>query len=997
MLFVSVVTPYVRGSSIRICKYHYRELRGKGMAIKLRENPLQGANTHTQSKTCYAVWSFGNGESVAAAESGTFFNIKGNDVYPVTVATTSDFYDVHGFAQDDVWAVGTFGAIWRFNGVEWAPIENNPTQDTYDPTWFEAVWGRSSNDLYICGDNSEIIHFDGNEWHYLLKWDRVSPNPYPDRWYSLAGLDDGTIYAVGSPYEINNQWKGGVVRIRPGQEPELLDAPTKTPFINAIARIPNTDELLLCGGDGTLCRIIGNRITREAKDVVQKNDKLYAIDAIDENNIIVVGWSGVLLHFKDGHWTRRYMASRPFLEGIAYCGNNMYTAVGWMGKILSYDVSNNHWSCLHNGRVNETNSLAISHDDSLIASCGGNLIVRTSTGNYQQYLPCSCDVTIAVGLGNGRALLAGNNGYTAEVSVQSNGRLVYHHQSGENAAWAIACGTSVFNDAFLGCSDLAIRMWSNGTLTEIEGVATLLQGINEEFKFTSLQCVNKTTFLARLNTGYSTPLDTYLIDLKKVEATRLDIAEEEVVVTDNRRMFVISSNAIYRVTDNNDRDRWEEVVSIKSHWLSSDEIITSATISNGNFVLGGSRGTVLFIDAHYSVSSMHSGSYSNVTSIACIHKSVVYVGLRWGRVKRLEMKRGEIEGYSISAPTWWGALATSSGTLICGQDGALGMLNKDEKTVELQQSYGSKDYLCCVKLNSTLMCLAGVEKITLWRESESPVMFSIANFVFTTANYFNGSLYLGTSNGQVLIIPDSSLQSRQFSKVSITYLLEEVLPSPIVDLSVLNNGIRLVCENGEVYFVDDTTTRLFDVEGTLKRGAIPQNTEDVFMAGNVRRQFDTKPTSRMVVIKSESLSKTRDVEMPTKFGGRLLTKEVSAYAQDEKEGFWFGGQSGELVILVDDEWFQVSTGIGNHLQSITSAHDRLFVCGRFGAVRFGDMDIFRARIAELRQPQELRLEAQNGEPTPMLMNQGVNLELTERRVLDMFEGLDEADQQLPID
>ncbi|MEM7421594.1 MAG: hypothetical protein AAF364_18000, partial [Pseudomonadota bacterium] len=143
------------------------------MATKLRENPLQAANTHTQSKTCYAVWSAGNGESIAAAESGTFFHINDSAVKPIRVNSTSDFYDVHGFAPDDVWAVGTFGAIWHFDGNEWTEVENNPTMNTYDPTWFEAVWGNSSNDLYVCGDNSEILHFDGNEWTYLMKWDRI--------------------------------------------------------------------------------------------------------------------------------------------------------------------------------------------------------------------------------------------------------------------------------------------------------------------------------------------------------------------------------------------------------------------------------------------------------------------------------------------------------------------------------------------------------------------------------------------------------------------------------------------------------------------------------------------------------------------------------------------------------------------------------------------------------------------------------------------------------
>jgi len=284
----------------------------KEMATKLRENPLQASNTHTRSKTSYAVWSAGDGTAIAAAESGTFFHIEQDGVQAFKTTSTSDFYDVHGFAYDDVWAVGTFGAIWRFDGSHWFPITNNPSSGIFDPTWFEAVWGTSSENIFVCGDNSEILHFDGTNWKYLLKWDRVGPKEFPDRWYSLAGTDDGTIYAVGSPYsDSDGKVKAGFVRIKSGGAPELLDAQTSTSFLNAIARIPGTNELLLCGGSGTLRRIKDDEITIEAGDVIKENDKFYAIEAVDKDNIVVVGW-GVILTYDGTTWERKTIAGNPF-------------------------------------------------------------------------------------------------------------------------------------------------------------------------------------------------------------------------------------------------------------------------------------------------------------------------------------------------------------------------------------------------------------------------------------------------------------------------------------------------------------------------------------------------------------------------------------------------------------------------------------------------------------------------------------------------------------
>ena len=81
------------------------------------------------------------------------------------------------------------------------------------------------------------------------------------------------------------------------------------------------------------------------------------------------------------------------------------------------------------------------------------------------------------------------------------------------------------------------------------------------------------------------------------------------------------------------------------------------------------------------------------------------------------------------------------------------------------------------------------------------------------------------------------------------------------------------------------------------------------------------------------------------------------------------------------------------MQSVTSKHDRLVVCGRFGAVRFGDMTIFRARIEELNQHVELLPEV----AATVAIKPASNLGVVERRVYDMLEQ-DEVEMHcLPIE
>ena len=68
---------------------------------------------------------------------------------------------VLAFASDDVWFGVTNLIHWNGNNFEknWNPILNEFTDKTVN-----AMWGTSSSDFYVVGNNGKIAHYNGSEW-----------------------------------------------------------------------------------------------------------------------------------------------------------------------------------------------------------------------------------------------------------------------------------------------------------------------------------------------------------------------------------------------------------------------------------------------------------------------------------------------------------------------------------------------------------------------------------------------------------------------------------------------------------------------------------------------------------------------------------------------------------------------------------------------------------------------------------------------------------------
>lgn len=104
--------------------------------------------------------------------------------------------ELWGSGHDDVWAVGSKGAMVHFDGQSWERVEGVTDKDLY------AVWGAGRDDIYVGGDK-DLVHFDGELWESVpgFKRQRVTglwgsgPN---DVW---AATDQGLLHFDGKTWE----------------------------------------------------------------------------------------------------------------------------------------------------------------------------------------------------------------------------------------------------------------------------------------------------------------------------------------------------------------------------------------------------------------------------------------------------------------------------------------------------------------------------------------------------------------------------------------------------------------------------------------------------------------------------------------------------------------------------------------------------------------------------------------------------------------------------
>lgn len=101
------------------------------------------------------VWVVGSGGAVARYDGSGW-----------TTEDTGSFAELAGiwaFATDDIWVVGG-EELLHFNGSAWESTDLE-AQGIRDAT---GIWGLSPSDLWIVGDDGNVLHRDGDSWNRMV-------------------------------------------------------------------------------------------------------------------------------------------------------------------------------------------------------------------------------------------------------------------------------------------------------------------------------------------------------------------------------------------------------------------------------------------------------------------------------------------------------------------------------------------------------------------------------------------------------------------------------------------------------------------------------------------------------------------------------------------------------------------------------------------------------------------------------------------------------------
>jgi hypothetical protein len=148
------------------------------------------------------VWGSSNNDVFAVGDSGVILHYDGIKWSPMSSGTSQYLYGVGGNSGNDVYAVGDFGTVLHYNNGMWSQINQALTTET-----LKGIWGSSPSDIYIVGIDGTVLHYDGIAWAKIdssalftsmsTNYISVLADSTPINFNSVWGTSSSNVYMVG--------------------------------------------------------------------------------------------------------------------------------------------------------------------------------------------------------------------------------------------------------------------------------------------------------------------------------------------------------------------------------------------------------------------------------------------------------------------------------------------------------------------------------------------------------------------------------------------------------------------------------------------------------------------------------------------------------------------------------------------------------------------------------------------------------------------------------
>ena len=226
---------------------------------------------------------------------------------------------VFAFDMNDIWFCGNGVIHWDGNGFIPKPIPTN----IWGPYQMNKIWGSSSNDLYVVGNNGKIAYYNGTLWSRIVsgteldindiwgdynektgKWEilAVASNKFLNEGKTILKIDGlicSELSTVGLPWSLSSIWF-------------------------------KAERKYFVGGDGLYYKkTLNESWVKDLTFVPIYKDRIRGTQL---NNIVVSGSNGLLSHFNGMNWKHYINNELPYYSGrLLSCDvkDNIIIAVGW--------------------------------------------------------------------------------------------------------------------------------------------------------------------------------------------------------------------------------------------------------------------------------------------------------------------------------------------------------------------------------------------------------------------------------------------------------------------------------------------------------------------------------------------------------------------------------------------------------------------------------------------------------------------------------------------
>lgn len=305
--------------------------------ISLNQTLMDGV-WGTSAHNLFAVGhSSGSAGTMWHFDGGKWTNVRLGQFEGGTIPAPFDLAAIHGLSADNIVAVGNrspffpgVSFIIHYDGRQW--IEQQAPTGSYA---LRSVWMNAPNDVWACGMNGTLLHYDGGQWNR----DSVVVSPPEGSTFqliSIVRIPSGEMFMLGAAYQpipphMILRWTYYFFR-REGNEWKLHDT-----FVRNEGERGGTwgGAKLIVLPSGTLCSVDSYGVFQwNGSQWVKRYSNIkntVAVFGTGVDNLFVAGAFGLLAHYNGTDWVEYADLARQNTHYVGgWADQTQAFVLGWL-------------------------------------------------------------------------------------------------------------------------------------------------------------------------------------------------------------------------------------------------------------------------------------------------------------------------------------------------------------------------------------------------------------------------------------------------------------------------------------------------------------------------------------------------------------------------------------------------------------------------------------------------------------------------------------------